>query len=225
MLKDYYDSKIYERVGNARKKAVLSLIPESTQKRTLLDVGCSNGEFGALLKRKRGMAVYGVDVSKDAIASAAQVLDGACVADLESEDFSKLENYIQIYEYILVSEVLEHLFFPERLLHSLRKYSNGGTRIIITVPNILFWKNRAKIFFGNFDYTASGLMDRGHIHFFSYRSFMYMLAEAGLEVEEAAHNIPTRGTKWLGKIFPGLFAFQFIVRARWRAESARKHSV
>lgn len=221
MPQGYYDARVYERVGGARKKAVLSLIPQGIEGKTLLDVGCSNGEFGQMLKIARGLIVHGIDVSRPATEEAKGVLDAVFLADLETGDIRDIVGIRSSYDYILVSEVLEHLFYPERLLAMLKHCSGSDTRIILTVPNLLFWKNRLKILLGYFDYTDTGLMDRGHIHIFSHKSFLRMLSEAGLEVKETAHNIPTRGTKWLGRIFPGLFAFQFIVSTRWKQGNDR----
>ena len=212
MIKGYYEKKIYE-VGGARKRAVLTLIHANEKGKTLLDVGCAGGEFGEILKRERGLTVHGVDVSPEAISFAKKVLDHAEVCDIESSEWHTI-GLLPEYDYILASEVLEHLFSPERLLGVLKKYASDETRIIITVPNILFWKNRLNIFFGRFAYTETGLMDRGHIHFFSWKTFKQTLYDAGYAIERVANNVPTRGTRPLGKLFPGLFAYQFIVSAR-----------
>ena len=118
------------------------------------------------------------------------------------------------FNVVVISEVLEHLFEPEKLLLQLKRLGKADKSVIITVPNILFWKNRLKLLLGSFNYTNQGLMDRGHIHFFSWQSFKRMIAEAGYEIVGINNHIPTRGTKWLGKIWPGLFSFQFIVKIK-----------
>jgi len=104
--------------------------------------------------------------------------------------------------------------FPEKILEKVKKLAQADTEIIITVPNILFWKNRLKIFLGKFDYEDEGLMDRGHIHFFSWKSFCDIIWKNGLELIEIKNHIPTRGSKFLGGVFPGLFSYQFIVRLK-----------
>ncbi|MBI4812184.1 methyltransferase domain-containing protein [Candidatus Falkowbacteria bacterium] len=118
------------------------------------------------------------------------------------------------YDTVIISEVLEHLFYPEKLLKKIKQIVVPETDIIITVPNPLFWKNRLKIFLGYFEYEKEGLMDRGHIHFFSWASLREMVKESGYSIVGTYHHFPTRGTRWLGKLLPGLFAYHFIVKIR-----------
>jgi len=118
------------------------------------------------------------------------------------------------YDLIILSEVLEHLFFPEKFLSNLKNLLKPRGEIVITVPNVLFWKNRLKIFFGNFNYTAQGIMDRGHIHFFTWNSLIYLTEVQGFSLIKVNNYAPTRGTKILCRMFPGLFSFQFIIKIK-----------
>src|SRR3989344_2103932 len=85
--------------------------------------------------------------------------------------------------------------------------------IIITTPNILLWTNRVKILMGKFEYTNQGLMDFGHIRFFTYKYLNKVLKESGFKIIKENHIIfPGKLTKIL-KNWPSIFATQFIIKA------------
>ncbi len=208
-LGEYYGQKeVYRKIGRGRMQGILALAGDLNNK-SVLDVGCGGGELGKELKAKfPSVKVYGVDISPEAVREAGKHLDEAEVLDLTASWPENLFN--TNFDLIVISEVLEHLFKPEELLVKIKTKFTGP--VIITVPNVLFWKNRLKIFFGNFTYTDTGLMDRGHIHFFSWFSFKDLIHSTGFIIKDSAHHIPTRGTKFLARLWPGLLAYQFIVK-------------
>ncbi len=213
MIEDYYLQKTdYNKVSGGRLRGILDLLGEVKGKK-ILDIGCGEGIIGRLLK-ERGAEVHGADISPLGVEKASKVLDKAFVLDLEkrAELNAVLSNN---YDFIIMSEVLEHLFNPETVLRAISG-SAPNTKVVISVPNILFWRNRLKIFMGSFEYTKSGLMDRGHIHFFSYKSFVEMMSSEGFKIESSEHHVPTRFLRPFKDIFPGLAAFQFIVRINKR---------
>lgn len=209
----YYNSKKYNKINKFRKNAILNFI--NIEKPVILDIGCSDGQMGEIIKKEKDAIVFGVDISESAISEAKSKIDDAYILNIEEEILKwpeEIKN--QKYDYIIISEVLEHIVEPEKFLEKLKEVIQKNTEIIITVPNILFWKNRLRIFFGNFDYTEQGLMDEGHVHFFSWQSFKKTIWRAGYEIIAINNHIPTRGTKKIGKIFPGLFSYQFIVKIK-----------
>ena len=217
----YAEKETYSKVGGGRLRGIIQLLGD-TQHKVVLDIGCGAGEVGRRLKSNDSTTiVYGIDVSPNAVSTAQGVLDGACVYDIESDDPwpALLQN--KKFDVMILSEVLEHLFEPTHFLQKIREKSDAP--IIITVPNILFWKSRLRIFFGHFEYTQTGMMDRGHIHFFSWKSFRQTIDDAGYRIDRIAHNIPTRGSKLLGAFLPGLFAYQFVVRIIPKETSVTKN--
>ncbi|PIZ68862.1 MAG: hypothetical protein COY11_05395 [Candidatus Portnoybacteria bacterium CG_4_10_14_0_2_um_filter_44_20] len=196
-----------------RKDAILEFL--GREKKNVLDIGCGGGQLGEIIKKENSSTVFGIDVSEAACQEAAAKLDRVFCFDVQMP-FEKWSDEIKEIRFdgVIISEVLEHLFYPENLLGKIKNLLAPSAKIIVTVPNVLFWKNRLKIFFGKFDYASEGLMDRGHIHFFSWASLREMVKESGYSFVGACHHFPTRGTKWLGKLLPGLFAYQFIVKIR-----------
>ncbi len=209
-VEQYYKPYHYKKINRWRKNAILSLFPPSTKK--VLDIGCSDGQLGQIIKDRFSVEVHGLDISTEALSIAQTRLDKTFLVDINFDNWtSKLTDK---YDLVILSEVLEHLFDPDKVLREIRQILTDKGEVIITVPNLLFWKNRLKIFGGKWEYTDQGLMDRGHIHFFSWDSFKKMIREAGFYLATERHHFPTRGTRLLGKIFPGLFAYQFIVKIK-----------
>ncbi len=212
MIESYYREKTdYNKVSGGRMKGIVGLLGDIKGKK-ILDIGCGEGIMGKALKARTGAIVDGTDISPLAVEKASKVLDHALQADLESEQALPEIIAKGDYDIVMMSEVLEHLFYPELVLRKIALSAKKDAKVVISVPNILFWKNRLKILFGKFEYTSSGLMDRGHIHFFSWRSFCKMIDSEGFKIEECRHHAPTRILRPLANIFPGLAAFQFVVR-------------
>ncbi|MFA6304907.1 MAG: class I SAM-dependent methyltransferase [Patescibacteria group bacterium] len=211
-LDQYYQGAKYHKINDYRKNAIIRWLTQNSHK-TILDIGCSNGILGQEVKKLMPCRFFGTDISAQAVHEAKQVLDNAWQFNLEDEIVNWPEELRQNnYDAIVLSEVLEHLFEPENLLIKLKELPQADKEILITVPNLLFWKNRLKIFFGQFNYTNQGIMDKSHIHFFSWASFKKMIADSGYRIIEIDNHAPTRGTKQLVKIWPGLFAYRFIVK-------------
>jgi SAM-dependent methyltransferase len=209
----YYNGREYTRVGGFRRKAVLAAIDR--QNPSILDIGCSDGELGALIKEAKGGSVFGIDISRSSIARAKERLDQAFVLDIESDPETwPAELKSKTFDYVIISEVLEHLLEPEKLLRAARVFMDKDSELIVTIPNLLFWKNRLKIMLGRFEYEEKGLMDHGHIHIFTWKTIQAALAGTGFELIDRCFHLPTRGTRKIGNLLPGLFAFQFLIKAR-----------
>lgn len=212
-LADYYSQKaVYNKISRGRLQGILTLAGDLSGKK-VLDIGCGGGELGREIKKHYPQVkVFGVDVSPAAVVEAEKFLDGAALVDLEQDQGHPF--LTEKYDLIVISEVLEHLFRPEDLLIKVKQFN---CPIIITIPNLLFWKNRLNLLRGYFDYTDTGLMDRGHIRFFSLTGLKRLVEGLNYEVMGESHRVPTRGTKWLAKFWPGLFAHNFIIKIKPRS--------
>ena len=79
---------------------------------------------------------------------------------------------------------------------------------------------------GNFTYTDSGLLDKSHIHLFTYKEILSMFEQAGYSVEEIRtqlSGLSDRQRELIGKLVElssgstkEMFeSFQYIVRGRF----------
>jgi SAM-dependent methyltransferase len=204
---------IYESVN----PAVLQRIPART--RTLLDVGCGGGVFGAAVKAAMPCTVVGVTYSEAEAGHARRGLDRVVVADLNDFDPTPLGEF----DCIVCSHVLEHLQAPQQVLQRLRACLQPGGRLVVALPNVLFWKQRLQFLAGRFRYTDGGLMDRTHVRFFDWQGADELVRDAGFAVvtRQADGGFPLSRRlgarlsavidRWALRRFPGLFGFQFVL--------------
>jgi glycosyltransferase involved in cell wall biosynthesis len=188
----------------------------------VLDLGAGPGPLAELLVQK-GCTLTLVDQARPQTTPAsANVL----VRDLNSVP---LDVDLSAIDVILLLDVVEHLYDPERFFGALRRHFDYRTRtVILTTPNVAFVVQRLMLLFGQFNYGKSGILDRTHTRLFTFRSFRHLLQDAGLSVRRV-RGIPApfpkalgdnvlsrallainRGLIWLSK---SLFSYQIFVEA------------
>ncbi len=190
----------------------------------VLDLGCADGHLGGAL-RDEGHEVVGVDGEPSP--EAAQRLDRHIVADL---DAGLPPEVTGDFDVVLVADVLEHLRDPGALLEEVEARLRPGGRVVGSIPNFAHWYPRARVVTGLFDYDARGILDRGHLRFYTRRSFRRLCESAGYRVVDLdAAGLPVevfqRGgagvagpvlsaigavDRVLARLRPTLFAFQFL---------------
>ncbi len=142
----------------------------------VLDLGCSDGSLGERL-RACGHEVTGVDAEKHE--GVGDRLDRFLEADLDSGLPDEVGDG---YDVVLAADVLEHVRRPDRLLAEARGRLSPGGRVIASVPNFAHWYPRARVALGRFDYDRRGILDAGHLRFFTERSFGRLAEESGFAV-------------------------------------------
>lgn len=148
--------------------------------RRILDVGCGAGVFAAALKAERpGAEVWGVEPETSAHAHAAQVLDHA-LQGLFDETLALPEAH---FDAIVFNDSLEH--FPDHrpALQLARRLLAPGGVLVASVPNVRYWPHlRHYLFEADWRYENEGIRDHTHLRFFTRRSVVRSLQEAGYEV-------------------------------------------
>ncbi len=146
----------------------------------VLDVGCSAGAFGSLLKKERNCEVWGVEPS-DSASEAASVLDKVFHdyfhpgLDMEGRQFDA----------IVFNDVLEHLANPWEILKYSRTLLKPGGYIVASIPNIQCYQAlRNLVWKGEWTYTDSGILDKTHLRFFTRKSIIRLFEEMNFEIVE-----------------------------------------
>jgi 2-polyprenyl-3-methyl-5-hydroxy-6-metoxy-1,4-benzoquinol methylase len=209
----YYSQKKAYSASSGRLKRIIDLMPDSYS--SVLDVGCGAGDLAKRLKEK-GHEISGIDLSSDALSHAREHLKENFAFDIEGNDWPA-NLMSRRYDVIVVSEVIEHLFDPRELIKKLKPLLKKNGYFIITTPNVLFWKNRFAILFGKFEYQEIGIMDYGHIRFFTFQTVQRFFKELKMNIEQENHVYPNfdyRGLRAIGKLWPAMFAYQMIFKVR-----------
>ncbi len=154
-----------------------------------LDCGCGAGDNARLL-RERGWRVTGVTIDPSERAAAGRECEQVELADLAGGlQFAPDGSY----QLVLLSHILEHLADPVPLLAEARRVLAPGGRILVALPNVLHYRQRAQFALGRFEYTDTGLMDATHLRFYTVDSARRLLADGGLRVVAEA---TTGGLPW-----------------------------
>jgi 2-polyprenyl-3-methyl-5-hydroxy-6-metoxy-1,4-benzoquinol methylase len=214
---DEYDLK--ESEGSSHS-VVLDLVDAYPASR-VLDVGCSGGLLGELL-RDRGHHVTGVDQVE--IPGVDKRVDEFVQADLES---GLTEEVGSGYDLAIAADVLEHLRNSDQLLREMGGRLNDGGRIIISVPNFGHWYPRLRTALGIFDYDQRGILDKTHVRFFTRRSLLRMIKKNGFKVlrmemtglpvdvvsgrRSLLKRLVVAVDAALVRLRPTMFAYQFVV--------------
>lgn len=198
-------------------------IPRSA--RRILDVGCGDGTLARAIRAEWPAEVAGITYSAEEAERGREALNPAVVADLETYDPAPLGRF----DVVICSHVLEHLSSPGRLLKSL--WGNVATegRLLVAVPNVLFWRQRIEFGRGRFRYTEGGLMDRTHLQFFDWDTVASLVEDAGYRVVERVADGSFPASRVLGPLrrpldrialtaAPGLFGWQFVLVAQPRPD-------
>lgn len=187
-----------------RHHAALRLIKEGT----VLDVGCGDGLFLAMLKEK-GLQAEGIDLSEEAVKKCTQKGLQASVQSFETtlpyEDDS--------FEYVVLLDVLEHLYSPTILLEEARRVSRKY--VVVSIPNFSSLPARVQILKGGV--PENNRPQKGHVYWFTYRVFLDMCTHARLTPVEWRNNTfkPFASfSNFFLNLRPHLFALSFVVLLR-----------
>ncbi len=145
--------------------------------RRVLEIGCGAGELGRLLK-ERGCFVAGVELVPEAAEEARRHLDQVVTTDVETDH---LPFPLGSFDAVIFADVLEHLIDPWRVLREAVGLLAPGGCMIASVPNVqnadVIWR----LIRGRWDYRERGILDRGHLRFFTLGGVRDLFEQAGLD--------------------------------------------
>lgn len=193
------------------------------EKLTILDVGCATGINGQFLKEKNvAKEVVGVELDPLMANEAQKRIDKIIVGNIENPStLQDLEG--KIFDYILLGDVLEHLYNPWEIINKLVPFLSEKGRIIISVPNIQHIELFISIYIkGEWPYNERGIFDRTHLRWFTYKNILQFEEKCNLKILKIERKYRFRDRKGatfplygriLKKLFPSVFTFQYVVVA------------
>ncbi len=169
---------------------------------SVLDVGCNRGYLREICDPS--CRFWGVDADACAVNAAAQTYQAVKLVDLET---TASRFFDRQFDVIVFGDVLEHLRDPERTLAAtVRANLAPGGKVIVSLPNVANWRIRLLLAIGRFDYQESGILDRTHLRFFTYKSARELIERAGLEVVQTH-----AGTTAFGKVIRAIPALRGLL--------------
>lgn len=212
---------------------LLEAIPSDA--RRVLELGCANGRLGRRFKALHpGVTWWGVELSPEAAATAAQHLDRVLQFDIDRADLAQLESG---FDTIVIGDLLEHLRDPARLLESLYDLGTADAQIVCCLPNMTHLSVIERMVAGDISYDSMGLLDQTHVRFYSPASAIKTFLDAGwlphlrdqhrvevtqshfaIKIVEAAHLLGVPAETAMHNF--GCYQMVFICR-KWAMEALR----
>jgi SAM-dependent methyltransferase len=156
--------------------------------RRILDLGSSRGLFLARFRGYPGVELLGNEIDPrerqratelgivEATGHHVNVFDGTrMTARLPFADASA--------EVVLAGEIIEHIVDTEGFLREIRRVLSTRGALVLSTPNILWWKHRLRLLGGRYpdalDYRLRYGDDFGHVRAFTPRLVRDLLEQAG----------------------------------------------
>ena len=123
-------------------KEEFKIIANSIQKdKSVLDVGCGDGELMKFIYENISKKIRGLEISKDnvqkCIKKGLTVIEGNAEMDLKQFPSDS-------FDFVILSQTLQAFLNPEKVISDLLRI---GKTSIVTIPNFGFWKVRINLLF------------------------------------------------------------------------------
>ncbi|MDP2586646.1 MAG: methionine biosynthesis protein MetW [Candidatus Komeilibacteria bacterium] len=203
-MKEFYEHywKTRGHSGNRPRYAIfLSWLTDNIK---LLDVGCGDGYFLQAVKSKlNNVEELGLDISAQAIEFCrGRNLNARLFNASDPWDFAD-----KSFDYVVISEVLEHLVNTEEALAEAKRIARKG--VLVSIPNIALYKHRLRLMFGGRFPKQWAVAPEEHLRYFSLTDFKETLTKLGFTIAEVKAG---SGTRILRNIWPNLFANQICFK-------------
>lgn len=182
-----------------------------------LDIGCGEGHFGRLLLAAGFDEVTGVEPHPSAADRARTRLTTVVTAPFPNTDVEAMRPY----DLVVFSDSLEHIADPWLALDKASGLMARGGHLLVCVPNVSHYSVLRQQLRGRWDYTNEGLLDRGHLRFFTAATLRTALVDAGFRVicTHQLTSVPQRswmkpGVSLLQRWKPHLFWYASLAVAR-----------
>lgn len=190
-----------------REDIMLELIPVGS---AVLDLGCGNSRLPLELVAK-GCRVTVADVSELPLSEYRKRGIPGIRVDLEADPVCLPEGH---FDYIIASEVLEHLRYPERVVTALRDRTE---HLLITVPNSAAYVFRYGLLVRGRFFTQWLRHPSEHLRFWSHLDFVDWITAHGYVVDRAipADGFTLRGwLPFLPRWWKNFFAYRLVYDCR-----------
>lgn len=181
-------SFLRERIGTGKK---------------VLDIGCRDGVLTKTYAE--GNEVLGLDIDDVALAALEEETDVTTRQTDLNGDWGVESN---AYDVVVAGEVIEHLYFPEKVVEKIAVALKPGGMLLGSVPNAFSLQNRVRLLRAR--KRSTPLSDPTHINHFSHKELKGLLEKYFEEVKLYGEG----KYAWLDRFVPGMFSFMILFEAK-----------
>jgi methionine biosynthesis protein MetW len=188
-----------------REDIFFEWIPERSK---VLSIGCGNSRLLYELKQKKKCEACGIDIEDSVVGMLNRQGIRSFKADISRDDFDLGKIFSFKFDYIILSELLEHLAMPENLMLKIRKCSNY---FAVSIPNSAFYRYRTGLMFGGRFFTQWIKHPAEHLRYWSHVDFLDWLDALGFTI---AKTQSSNGPSGLKDLWPNMFGHQICYLAK-----------
>ncbi|MDP4281276.1 MAG: class I SAM-dependent methyltransferase [Bacteroidota bacterium] len=188
-----------------QRKEMLEFISSSSRK--ILDIGCSEGNFGILIKNKLNAEVWGIELVEKAASVASRKLDQVIQGDFLEKCGDLPGNY---FDCVIFNDALEHFPDPWLVLGKLKRLLAENGSVVASIPNVRYIGNLVELIFKkDWEYKdGGGILDISHFRFFTKKSIIRMFEQSGYTINriQGINATPSWKVKLLSALSFGHFS-------------------
>lgn len=175
---------------------LVALIPPNPGR--ILDLGCASGKLGEdIIKATSPKEYIGIEIVPG-IAEIARIrLSKVLVGNVESI-LPKIDT--GSFDWIIMADILEHTVDPWSVISEVSRIIKPHGMLLMSIPNV---RNLGILFDlackGRWDYTPFGIMDQGHLRFYTRSTITELLNKSKFEIRSCQSNSRNRWKRWRGK--------------------------
>jgi 2-polyprenyl-3-methyl-5-hydroxy-6-metoxy-1,4-benzoquinol methylase len=167
--------------GGGPSDAVLDLLVQ--EPKFVLDVGCSIGDFTAIIKTRFPRSrVWGIETNKHAADIASRRIERVLCQSIEEVDWEREGVQRGDIDTVVLCDVLEHIYDPWKTLLTLRNLVSPTAQLLLSIPNVRNAPLIQDLISGHWRYRRAGLLDITHIRFFTRQDMYRMFYQTGFRV-------------------------------------------
>lgn len=196
-----------------RNRLLPEFFPTQSEVKRVADIAGGSGIVSAWLSN-RGYEPYLIEFSDTAVRQARERgvahIHQVMISGIGSLPFP--DNY---FDYVFFGDIIEHLFDSESALKEVRRILAPGGRLILSCPNIAYWRFRLYYLFdGDFqriDVARQKPWEQEHIRFFTVPILKEFLIKLDFNYSRHAGINTIWHSRVLSQYFPHLFAHTIVV--------------
>ncbi|MEX0622725.1 methionine biosynthesis protein MetW [Saccharospirillum sp.] len=168
----------------------------------VLDLGCGDGSLLALLRQRKQVTGYGMEIDTQNILACVRQGVDVIHQDL-NEGLDDIDD--QSFDTVIMTQSLQQTHKPDRIVEDMLRI---GKQAIVTFPNFGHWTVRSYLALRgrmpvseNLPYTW---YDTPNIHFFTFRDFEVLCRERNIKILERTVVDRNHQANWKINLMPNL---------------------